>query len=198
MKLSLSADDRISPDFSSDKDGNSLVRWLIWAGLVPLTLLAVAASGWYVVTGETPDDLADNWLSSTRISLPMPPRLGPEKSAASLLRPPSLQQANDPDVKMTMAAIPATPSPATTPSTPPANRFPATRRRDITGRNPIQSAGNTGRGTTQASGGGPDGAPNRADILRFRSGGPHGRSRDGRQSRREKLDHRAAAAARAR
>ncbi len=93
MKLTLSPADRIGP---SGPPGGRESRWasiLVYGVVVPFTLAAVAASGWYVATGETPLDLLSGLGAAPRIDMVMPPRPGPEKPAASLLRPPATPEA---------------------------------------------------------------------------------------------------------
>jgi len=82
----------------SQPDGGER-RWaaaLVYGLLVPASLLAVAASGWYVTTGETPLDLLAEVTFAARIDEPMPPRPGPEKPAASLIQPPAQPPATAP------------------------------------------------------------------------------------------------------
>ncbi len=87
---------------------------LVYGLVVPFTVAAVAASGWYVVTGETPLDLVAGLGRTPRIEMAMPPRPGPEKPAASLLHPPAATEAGPPKT------MPAGAAPAIPPTTPPA------------------------------------------------------------------------------
>ena len=71
-------------------------RWggtLIYGLLVPFTLAVVGLGGWYMVTGETPLDLADRLSHGPRIALPMPARPGSEKPGEALMKPPGAAQA---------------------------------------------------------------------------------------------------------
>lgn len=89
-------------------------RLLVNGLLLPAAVLSVFASGWYVITGETPVDLLDGMSNMAKIEAPMPPRLGAERASSSLIHPPAV--ANDPDVKMSMEPLaqpkPAAPAPA--------------------------------------------------------------------------------------
>jgi hypothetical protein len=83
--------------------------------VVPLTTLCVAAAGIYIVTGENPADLWDDFSQdSTRIEMPMPVRPGAEAPDASLMSPPAAQQAGRPAEVPAPALAPA-PAPAPTP-----------------------------------------------------------------------------------
>ena len=70
--------------------------------VVPITLLTVAAAGWYIFTGETPMEMLESLSGDQRIDMSMPPRPGPEHPDVSLIHPPA---ANDPDVKMAMEPV---------------------------------------------------------------------------------------------
>ena len=88
MRLAgFSSDDRLAPA-AHRAAGNFWVGPLIYGLLLPFTVIAVGFSGWYVVTGETPNALAARLLQGPRISLPMPARPGPEKPQEALMRPP--------------------------------------------------------------------------------------------------------------
>jgi hypothetical protein len=124
VRLTLSPADRFGHESRPDGGGKFLPRLLVYGFVVPFTVVALAASGWYIGTGELPTDLLNRLAGSSRVSMPMPPRLGPEKPSTSLLRPPA---ANDPDVKMSMAPVPevkpsapAQPDAAAKPVNPPA------------------------------------------------------------------------------
>ncbi len=104
MKLTLSPTDRLGPAGRPDAGERGWLRLLVYGLVMPFTLIAVAASGWYVVTGRTPLDLWAGMAPAPRITMAMPARPGPEKPTASLLQPP--------------AAAPQGP-PAVTPPTPP-------------------------------------------------------------------------------
>ena len=84
-----------------------LVLWV----LVPVSLAAVAASGWYVATGDTPLDLIAQVMLADRIDEPMPPRPGPEKPEASLIQPPAAPTTGQPAAQMSPQA-PVEPQPA--------------------------------------------------------------------------------------
>lgn len=108
MKISLTPADRIGP---ADPVAGGAIRWAqfaVYGVVVPFTVTALAASGWYVATGQTPLDVLAGLASVPKIEMTMPPRPGPEKPAASLIRPP----ATDPQVKMTMGPMPAEPPPS--------------------------------------------------------------------------------------
>ncbi|HMA49268.1 MAG TPA: hypothetical protein VKP60_05910, partial [Magnetospirillaceae bacterium] len=91
-------------------------RWggtLIYGLLVPFTLAVVGLGGWYMVTGETPLDLADRLSHGPRIALPMPARPGSDKPGEALIKPPSAAQAPAlSPVQMPVAPQPTTPTPA--------------------------------------------------------------------------------------
>jgi polysaccharide deacetylase 2 family uncharacterized protein YibQ len=88
LKLAgFSSDDRLMPA-ASRAAGNFWIGPLIYGLLLPFTVIAVGFSGWYVVTGETPNAIAARLLQGPRISLPMPARPGPEKPQEALMRPP--------------------------------------------------------------------------------------------------------------
>ncbi|HLN25242.1 MAG TPA: divergent polysaccharide deacetylase family protein [Patescibacteria group bacterium] len=95
------------------------MRILVNGVVVPFTLFALAAAGWYIATGETPMELLDSITTAPRVEMPMPPRPGPEKPSASLIRPPP--PANDPDIKMSMGPV-AEPKP---PAPPAASEIPS-------------------------------------------------------------------------
>ncbi len=92
MKLAFSSDDRLLPPPGDDERS----RWggtLIYGLLVPFTLAVVGLGGWYMVTGETPLDLADRLSHGPRIALPMPAKPGGEKPDDALIKPPGAAQA---------------------------------------------------------------------------------------------------------
>lgn len=97
-----------------------LVHWV----LMPASLLAVAASGWYVVTGETPVELVADLALPARIDEPMPPRPGPEKPEASLIQPPAAPAAEPAGPPQTPTAPTAAPPAAA--EAPTAPQAPAT------------------------------------------------------------------------
>lgn len=86
---------------------------LVLAGVLPVTLVLLAAAGWYIATGETPVALLRRLASAPHIAMAMPPRPGGGAPAA-LIRPPA---SNESDVKVTMAPVPP-PAPAANPSPP--------------------------------------------------------------------------------
>lgn len=124
MKLTLSPADRIGPPDRPTSGEGRWARVFVFGIVVPFTLAAVAASAWYVITGETPLDVAAGMFAPPRIEMTMPPRPGPEKPAGALIRPPA---PNDTDVKVAMqpGATSAEPQPAAPPPASPATEAPA-------------------------------------------------------------------------
>lgn len=123
MKLTLSPTDRLGPAGRPDAGERGWLRLLVYGLVVPFTLIAVAASGWYVVTGRTPLDLWAGMAPAPRITMAMPARPGPEKPAASLLQPPAAAPQGPPALTppTPSAAPPSGPSEAaSTPAPPPA------------------------------------------------------------------------------
>jgi polysaccharide deacetylase 2 family uncharacterized protein YibQ len=112
MKLTLSPTDRLGPS-GRPAGGGAWPRIIVNGVVVPFTLLALAAAGWYIATGETPMEAFDSITSAPRVEMPMPPRPGPERPSASLIRPPP--PANDPDIKMSMGPV-AEPKPPAPPA----------------------------------------------------------------------------------
>lgn len=119
MRLSASASDRFNPQGPSDR-GGAVVRFLTYGLVVPATLACLLGAGWYIATGETPMDIWRQTAAVPKIDAPMPPRLGPEKPATSLMRPP-----NPADVKMDMAPVDKHPEKAAEKPTEPAKPAPA-------------------------------------------------------------------------
>ena len=120
MKLAFSSDDRLLPPPGDD----DRPRWggmLIFGLLVPFTLAVVTLGGWYLVTGETPLDLADRLSHGPRIALPMPARPGGEKPDDALIKPPGAAQA--PALSpMQMPVAPQPTAPAGAPEEKPADK----------------------------------------------------------------------------
>ncbi len=112
MTLAFSSDDRLLPPPGDERRS----RWggtLIYGLLVPFTLIVVTLGGWYMVTGETPLDLADRLSHGPRIALPMPPRPGSEKPGDALIKPPGAAQAPAlSPVQMPVAPQPTAASPS--------------------------------------------------------------------------------------
>ncbi len=118
MKLAFSSDDRLLPPPGDDERS----RWggtLIYGLLVPFTLIVVTLGGWYMVTGETPLDLADRLSHGPRIALPMPARPGSETPGDALIKPPGAAQAPS----LSPMQMPVAPQP--TASSPPPEEKPA-------------------------------------------------------------------------
>lgn len=114
LKLSFSATDRIGAPTSHRQGG--LTTGLVYGLVIPVTLAALAAAGWYIVTGESPVDLVSGLDEAPRIEMDMP--AGPAGTGAGpLIQPPSGSH----DAKMTME--PVTPPPA-----PPVPRADATSK----------------------------------------------------------------------
>jgi uncharacterized protein len=89
---------------------------LVYGLIVPFTVAALAASGWYVATGQTPVDALTGLASAPHIRMAMPPPLGgptADASQGSLIHPPAGGQAAKP------AAVP------TAPPAPPATSAPS-------------------------------------------------------------------------
>jgi len=112
VKLAFSSDDRLLPPPGDDERS----RWggtLIYGLLVPFTLIVATLGGWYMVTGETPLDLADRLSHGPRIALPMPARPGSEKPSEALIKPPGAAQAPAlSPMQMPVAPQPTGPAPA--------------------------------------------------------------------------------------
>ena len=92
------------------------VALLVYALLLPATLLALLWAGVYVVTGDSPLEMLQDITSQTLIDMPMPPRPGGDLANAPLMQPPA--HTNDSDVKMETAEEPK-PEAAKAPEEPP-------------------------------------------------------------------------------
>ena len=88
MKLSSASEARRIQD-RRHREPSAWLPLLVYALVIPLTVVASGLAGWYIATGETPTALAERLLQGPRISMAMPPRPGAEKPAEALLRPPA-------------------------------------------------------------------------------------------------------------
>ncbi len=119
MKLSLSPTGRVGPSGRPAAGG----EWLstsVYVVVIPITLVVVAAAAWYIVTGETPQEVLADFTRAPRIEMSMPARPGGERPSGSLIQPPA---APDRDVKMTMEPVP--PAPVAPPAETPKKEAPA-------------------------------------------------------------------------
>jgi len=125
VAIRLSPSDRFGP--ARPQEAGLLTRLkrkavsiLVLFGLLPAALLALIWAGVYIVTGDSPLDLLEEFSNQALIDQPMPPRPGGELAGNSLLQPPAPEHPsapehqNDADVKMEKA-----------PDTPPAEIAPA-------------------------------------------------------------------------
>lgn len=87
MAIKLSPQDRFGP-VRPKRQGGKAVAFLVYGLVVPLTLLALALAGYYIVTGSTPLDVAEELAGEASIDMAMPPRPGPEHADSSLMHPP--------------------------------------------------------------------------------------------------------------
>ncbi|OIR06234.1 divergent polysaccharide deacetylase [mine drainage metagenome] len=175
MPIRLSPADRMGPTVRRGGGGKALPL-LVYGLVVPLTLVCVAAAGFYIATGENPADLVELLSNATEISAPMPPAVGPEKAGDSLFHPPGAAPAAVPAAKT--AATPPTPqAPAPTPLKPAAGPKVTSAQEAPALREPLVPPGGDAEATPAFSA-----LPPRRDLSALPSGpqpallrnGPHG------------------------
>ena len=90
MALSIASPGSEAPASISGAVGEWGRRFL-YAIVLPLTVLVVAAAGWYVATGETPTGLIHRLTTPPSVTMALPPRPGAQPQAKpgdALLKPP--------------------------------------------------------------------------------------------------------------
>ncbi len=107
MRFALSPDDRLMPP--EDERRSGFGGPLIYGLVVPFTLLVAGFAGWYMVTGETPNDIKDRLTHGPRIALPMPARPGADHPEQAMLRPPSA--ASQTQTALSPVQMPVAPQP---------------------------------------------------------------------------------------